>query len=570
MKDAYKENWSYPNPRTTDPRQHRLQRIFEIIPGLLTWATLLGMFVLSWLLPIWVAVFILVFDIYWIYRTIYIASYSIMAYKKMSRWKRIDWRYRLDKIFQGDEIIDELETEIKDLKQEIANKHISRKLKRELKQRLLERGNFVKMAKKDLLNKDKFLDWQKIYHVILLPTANEDADIIAPAIESIRKSNYPKNKIIILLAMEERESLEKREEKRKILLEEYRDTFFDFLVTVHKVKDDEMKCKASNTSFAAKELKKYLEKKNIPLENVVLSNFDCDTQVHPQYLAALTYAYVTDPKRLRRGYQPLPMYHNNLWDTIAPVRVIVTGSSFWHMVESMRPDHMVTFSSHSEPFKTIVDVGYWPVNVISEDSIIFWKGYDYFDGDYEVKPIYLPVSLDAVLGNNYWHTVKNQYKQKHRWAYGIENFPLLARAFARNKKIKLHKKLKYLFIMAEGHHSWATAPFILAILGWLPLIFGGERFNESVLAHNLPYITRYLMSLAMIGLVSSMFLSFVLMPPRPSKYSKKRYIFMFFQWFLAPFIALPLGAAPAVHAQTKIMLKKYMGEFWVTEKVRKD
>jgi hypothetical protein len=569
MSDTYKKSWSYPDPRSKDLKQHRLQRFFEVIPGFLTWVTLLGMFVFSWLLPVWVALFIILFDIYWIYRTIYIASYSIMAYKKLKRWKKIDWRYRLDKIFQGEELLNELKTEIKDISDEMGNKEISKKLRKELEQRLIERKSFLRRAKCDLKNKEKFLDWKKVYHVVMLPTATEDPEIIAPAIEALKKSNYPKDKIIILLAMEEREPIEKRQAKEKVLREEFKDTFFDFIVTVHKVAAGEMKCKASNTSYAAKQLKKYLEGKKIPLENVVLSNFDCDTQIHSQYLAALSYAFVTEPKRLRCAYQPLPMYHNNLWDTIAPVRVIVTGSSFWHMVESMRPDHMVTFSSHSEAFKTIVEIGYWPVNVISEDSIVYWKAYDYFDGDYQVRPIYLPVSLDAVLGNSYWHTIKNQYKQKQRWAYGIENFPLLARAFLANKKISFLKKIKHLFTMLEGHHSWATASFILAILGWLPLIFGGERFNESVLAHNLPYITRYLMTLATLGLVVSMFLSFLLMPPRPARYSKKRYIYMFFQWFLAPFIAPFLGAMPAVDSQTRIMLGKYFGEFWVTEKIRK-
>ena len=565
-----KKNWAYPDPRTKDPKEHRRQRFFEILPGFLAWFTLIGMFVFSWLLPVWVAIFIILFDIYWIYRTIYIATYSIMAYKKMKRWKKIDWRYRLRKIFRGHEIINELEVEIKDLKEEILNKNLTKKLKKELKQRLLERENFLERSKSDLKNRDQFLDWKKVYHVIMLPTANEKAQVIAPAIEALQKANYPKDKVIILLAMEEREPIADRQLKEKILREKFDGVFFDFITTVHKVKNDEMKCKASNTTYAAKKLKIYLEQKGIPLEHVMLSNFDCDTQIHPQYLAALTYAFVTEPNRLRFAYQPLPMYHNNLWDTIAPVRVIVTGSSFWHMVESMRPDHMVTFSSHSEPFKTIVDLDYWPVNVISEDSVIYWKGYDYFDGDYQVKPIYLPVSLDAVLGNSYWHTIKNQYKQKQRWAYGIENLPLLARAFMNNKKISIFKKLKHLFTMLEGHHSWATASFILAFLGWLPLFFGGERFNESVLAHNLPYMTRYLMTLAMIGLIVSMFLSFLLMPPRPARYSKKRYIYMFFQWFLAPFIAPFLGASPAVDSQTRIMLGKYFGEFWVTEKIRKE
>lgn len=570
MADSYKKGWSYPDPKTTDKIERRRQRAFEILPGFLTWFTLIGMFVFSWLFPVWVAVFIILFDIYWIYRTVYISIYSIMAYKKLKRWKKIDWMHRLEKIYQGDSLLEELKEELKELKKQRKAKGLKKVEIKEIDQKIIERGNFLIRAKGDLKNKKDFLPWRDVYHVVMLPTANEDARIIEPAIEAIKNSNYPADKIIILLAMEEREALEKRQEKEKILKEKFGKEFYDFIVTVHEVKGNEMKCKASNTTFAAKKLKKYLEDKRIPLENVVLSNFDCDTQIHSEYLAALTYAFTTEPRRLNFAYQPLPMYHNNLWDTIAPVRIIVTGSSFWHMVEAMRPDHMVTFSSHSEAFKTIVDVDYWPVNVISEDSVIYWKAYDYFDGDYQVKPIYLPVSLDAVLGNSYWHTIKNQYKQKHRWAYGIENLPLLVRAFMRNKKISKLKKFKHAFTMLEGHHSWATASFILAILGWLPLIFGSERFNETTLAHNLPYITRYLMTLAMSGLIVSMFLSFLLMPPRPARYSRRRYINMFFQWFLAPVIAPFLGAMPAVHAQTKIMLGKYMGEFWVTEKVIKE
>ncbi len=565
----YKEKWAYPDPRTTNLKEHRIQRFWEIVPGFLTWFTLIGMFVFSRFFPAYVAIFVIVFDSYWILRTVYISSYSVMAYRKMKRWAVIDWMHRLETIFRGDKLLGELDDEIKKIKKQLKNKDLDRKQRKLLKSKLLERQNFSKRAKKDLKHKNEFLDWRQVYHVMMLPNAIETADNIRPAIQSILDANYPKDKIIILLAMEERESKEKREQKEKILRKEFGDKFFAFVSTVHRVKDNEMKCKASNTTYAAKKMKEFLEEKNIPLENVILSNLDCETRVHPQYLAALTYTYVTDPKRLRRAYQPLPVYHNNIWDTIAPVRIIVTGSSFWQMVESMRPEHMVTFSSHSEPFKTIVDIGYWPVNVISEDSLVFWNAYNYFDGDYLSKPIYLPVSMDAVLGNTYWHTIKNQYKQNHRWAYGIENLPLLARAFRGNKKIPFLTKMKHMFTMIEGHYSWATTSFILAILGWLPLILGGEHFNESVLAHNLPFITRVLMTLAMVGLLVSMFLSLITLPPRPKHYKKRRYLGMIFQWILAPFIAPFLGAAPAVHAQTRLMFKKYMGEFWVTEKIVK-
>ncbi len=46
-------------------------------------------------------------------------------------------------------------------------------------------------------------------------------------------------------------------------------------------------------------------------------------------------------------------------------------------------------------------------------------------------------------------------------------------------KIPFTDKFKIGFEILEGHHSWATAPFILALLGWLPLIFGGNEFNQS-------------------------------------------------------------------------------------------
>ncbi len=563
-------SWSYPNPRTEDPEGHKLQRRYERIPGILLWSTIIGMLVVSWKLPVWAAVFIIVYDVYWIYRTIYIATHSIFGYRKMARWKKIDWLYRLKRIFEGDGLLDDLKKEIQETIKRLKTEKISRKERRVLKQVLIERKNFIKRAEEDLKNKKDFLNWEKVYHVIMMPTAGEEAAIIEPAINAVLNANYPKEKMIILLAMEEREPEEKRRLKEKILREKFGDKFFAFISTTHKVAKGEMKCKASNTTYAAKKLKKFLEKNNIPLEHVVLSNFDCETAAHSEYFAALSYAFATEPDRHRHAYQPIPIYHNNIWDVTAITRILMTGCSFWHMVKAMQPEKMCTFSSHAESFKTIVEMDYWPVNVISEDSLIFWKGFSYFEGEYRVKPIYLPVSMDAVLGNNYFHSLRNQYLQKHRWAYGIENFPLFWRAFRRAKKISLLTKLRKTFMYVEGHYSWAVTPLILAFLGWLPLFFGGDEFRQLVLAHNLPYITRILMTIAMLGLVVSMFMSFFLLPPKPEKTSNWKYFSLFFQWFLAPFVFL-LSAIPAIHAQTRIMLGKYMGEFWVTEKIiRKD
>ncbi|MBI3273539.1 MAG: hypothetical protein HYZ69_00170 [Candidatus Colwellbacteria bacterium] len=134
--------------------------------------------------------------------------------------------------------------------------------------------------------------------------------------------------------------------------------------------------------------------------------------------------------------------------------------------------------------------------------------------------------------------------------------------------IPLRKKLYYGFVVAEGNHSWATNSIMLFILGWLPVIVGGLEFNRTVLSFNLPYLTRTIMTFAMLGLVSSAILSIILLPPRPPQFGRFRHLLMIIQWILFPVTAIFLGAIPALEAQTRLMLGNYMG-FWVTPKVRK-
>ena len=49
-------------------RDRFYKRLFEIIPGLMTWATLGTLFVLAFLKPLWVAIFVITFDLYWVIR----------------------------------------------------------------------------------------------------------------------------------------------------------------------------------------------------------------------------------------------------------------------------------------------------------------------------------------------------------------------------------------------------------------------------------------------------------------------------------------------------------------------
>lgn len=558
----------FPDPKTQDPDERFFQRIFEILPGAITWALLLGLPILSFLKPVWVAIFIIMFDLLWLHKSFYISVYTIAAYKRLRGGIQTDWLGLLSDTKAVSESIQRRKKEIRSLRKSLGKGIFfffsNRGMRKKLKQKLFE----FSLLEPVVNQQNHFLNHKDVIHVILFPTATEGPEIIEPAMRAVEESDFPNDQIIILLATEENEDKEKREKKVQFLRNRFQGVFRDFLVTEHKVAEGEMKCKASNATFAAKELCRYLDERNIDYKRVLLSNFDCDTVCHPKYFSALTFLYVTDKDRLRHAYQPLPMYNNNIWDTNAIVRIVVFNSTFWHMFKSTR-ERMVTFSSHSEPFDTIVKLNFWPVNMISEDSIIYWKGFSYFDGKYTTKIVPLPVSMDAAMAETYGKTLLNQYKQLRRWAYGIENLALIMRANLPNKNIPFFKKWFVAFELVEGHVLWATAPLILGFMGWLPLWFGESEFKESVLAHNLPFISGKIMLLAMFGLLIIASLNFFLLPSKPKKYSSWRYSYFVFQWLLVPFIGPIFSGLPAIDAQTRLLWGKYFGSFWVTEKIRK-
>ena len=135
--------FEFPDPKTKNPKQHRVQRILEVIPGILTWFTLIGMFLFSFLLPVYVAIFIILFDIYWIYRTIFIAYYSVEGYRKLKKGTEIDWWERCQNIMDPEKFLKIIKERILEMNNSLKEKGLSRKerkiIKKELKRNPMTR-----------------------------------------------------------------------------------------------------------------------------------------------------------------------------------------------------------------------------------------------------------------------------------------------------------------------------------------------------------------------------------------------------------------------------------------------
>jgi hypothetical protein len=254
-----------------------------------------------------------------------------------------------------------------------------------------------------------------------------------------------------------------------------------------------------------------------------------------------------------------------MWDAPAALRVAAFGTTFWLMTELPRHEFMSTFSSHAMPWKMLTEVGYWQKDIVSEDSRIFLQALVHYDGDYRVTPLYLPVSMDTVGGDGYAQSLKNLYKQQRRWAWGVENFPFLVSALVTRPKFPLWKKIVMVAKLAEGMYSWATAPILMFVLGRLPLYLIGGADRDLALVQNTPFTLQALMTLAMLGTIISAVLAARMLPPRPSEKRRWNWLIMLAQWVLTPVTFILFGSIPAIDAQTRLMLGKYLG-FNVSQK----
>ncbi|QQR53021.1 hypothetical protein IPG36_02895 [bacterium] len=298
-----------------------------------------------------------------------------------------------------------------------------------------------------------------------------------------------------------------------------------------------------------------------------MTTFDSDHRASQQYFNYLSYEYAIDPDRRYKSYQPIPMFYNNIWDVPAAMRVLATGNSFWILIEMMRPHRLRNFAAHAQGLAALIDTDFWSVTTIVEDGHQYWRTYFRYSGRHDVVPLFTPVYQDAVMAETYIKTMKVQFLQLRRWAWGASDFAFAMRESIIHREIAWSNKLLQMGRLLEGHYSWATSSLILMFTAWLPLYLN-QQFSYTSLAHNLPVITSRILMVASVSLALTIVISIILLPKRPQRYGLWRSLGMLWQWLLMPATAIVFSSFAAINAQTRLMFGRYL-EFHVTEKVVK-
>lgn len=492
-----------------EKHDRKLLRFLEIMPAVVSFNLILFPIWGSFIVPHYVAYFIIAFDVYWFYKSVNIGFTSVISHFKIRASMVYDW--------------------LGDVK--------------------------------------RLPDFPKVHHIVVIPNYKEPENVLRRSLDTLAHQDFdPKKFITVVLAMEARE--QEAQSKASQLISEYRHKFAHIYATYHPDLPSEVKGKSSNQAWAGKWAKgELIDKLGYDIDFTTISSVDADSQFHPKYFSALTYGFLTNPARHRRFWHGAIWFYNNIWRIPAPVRVINTFHSVWRTAILVRRDLLIQTSVYSMSLKMLDEVGYWDVDVIPEDYRVFFKCFFAFSGKVEVEPIFLPIYVDAAESTTYIKTLKNQYEQMKRWAWGVSDDPLIIKWWLTAKNVPLAAKTVHLFNVLLDHFLWPVNWFIITFGANIPVLLN-PVFAQTVLGQNLPRISFGILTACGIFLIAILWVDFRQRPkPDPElKMGRFRRFLTLFEFLLMPITGFFFSALPGLDAHTRLMLGKYI-EYKVTEKV---
>ena len=546
-------------------RHRRVQRALEVIPGFLTYALILSPIALSLRWPEIVAWAVLTFDVYWLYKAVMLTSSVVVAYLRIRATLGVNWRVRAMALRDLPGRRAELERRVPEVQARVARLTAAGERlaatggRRELARLRAEQQSIERLLAR---RSDRLPDPDRIWHVALIPTYTEPYDKLEATVRALAEADWPRERKMVAIITRETD-LAGRENVAR-LREVFGGDFLHFFHILDPLVPGIVIGKSSAMAYGGRWLYQELVALGFDPAEVVVTDLDSDYRVHPAYFGYLTWSFVTDPDRYRRLFQPVPMFHNNLWQTPMPVRLVAVGATHVQMWRSLTPERLISFSSYSVSLQTIHEVDYWATDAIPEDSRFYWKAFFRYSGEFQAVPLFIPIYGDAVRARSYPRTLVEQYLQIRRWAWGVTDIPYyIHNAFA-HPEISRLVRVRRLVDLWLDHINWAIAPFVIIFGSNLPLLLN-PAFAETTLGQNLPLYASWLLTGAFCCLAVLMHVEERLAPPRPATWGVGRHAVSRLQWLLLPLVGLIFSNLPALDAQTRLMTGRHL-EYRVTPK----
>ncbi len=406
--------------------------------------------------------------------------------------------------------------------------------------------------------------YDRMHHVIIVPTYRESDQVLIDTLECIERQTVPLERICVVLAFEARDLEAPQRAER--LSRRFGGTFGHWLITTHPDLPGELKGKSSNLHWAARRIQDDLiASGRLDARNLLITVCDADSRMDRQYLAALSLEVLSHPDGRLHVYQPAILFYANYTRLALPLRAVSSVFSLYSLARLAATHRLVPQSTYSLTWWAARRVGFWDVDVVPEDSHMFFKVWLHLGKRVRTRAMYLPVYADAAEGLNLWKSAGSTYQQIRRWAYGVSDVPYLTLHTLRAQHIPWYMRLQRVGWYVEEHLVWPSHWFLLTLGGLLPPLINQVWAHSPIGLWQIDAFST-LLGLCLPSLVLAMCADVWLRWCGSDKHDVGTLLGGIAGFALLPATGLACVALPALDAHTRLLFGRPLG-YQVTEKL---
>src|SRR5881628_234725 len=273
-------------------------RSFEAAPGAFTWIML---FAPAWIpivfkLPgaIFVAIVVLIFDAYWVLRAVSVVTGVYSTMLRMRRDMRKDW---------------------------------------------------LALCRQPALGAGA--DPLQFLHLCVVPTYTEPYHVLERTVQAIVDANYPDE--LKLIGIITRETDKPGWENVARLRAKFGGRLRGFYHIKDPLEPGIVIGKSAAMNWGGRWMVRVLTEEGYDLSKILITDLDSDYRVHPQYFAWISWHHARQTLRDYLIWQPVPLFHNNIWQVPLAVRIMSASTSQWHVPPLPASPSRRLFELHVQP-----------------------------------------------------------------------------------------------------------------------------------------------------------------------------------------------------------------------------
>jgi Glycosyl transferase family group 2 len=407
--------------------------------------------------------------------------------------------------------------------------------------------------------------YSRLHHLVIVPTYKESDEILSETLECLARQTAPRDRITVVLAFEERDPQAPARAGR--LTRRFAHRFGHWLVTMHPDLPGEVRGKSSNLAWAARRTEEELiATRQLDPRNLRVTVCDADSRMDRQYLAALGHQVVSHRDGRLHVYQPAILFYANYARLPLPLRAMSSVFSLYSLARLAATHRLIPQSTYSLSWWAARRVGFWDVDVVPEDSHMFFKVWLHLGKRVRTRAIHLPVYADAAEGVDLWRSAASTYQQIRRWAWGVSDVPYLTLRTLRAQHIPWYVRFARVGWYIEEHLLWPSHWFLLTLGGMLPPLLNQAYYTRSPLGSWQTAVFSTLLGLCLPSLVLAIMADVWLHLRSGDPANPFILLGGLLGFAVLPLTGLAMVALPALDAHTRLLFGRSLA-YQVTEKV---